>query len=222
MTIPRESEMSAPVSAWLTERGYEVYSEVPSYGYLIDLVGIKEAEAVEVVAVEMKLSLTWKVLKQSLLNQLFADHLYCAVASQPRTGSLEKCESQGIGVLRVSDEVAELIAPRLNTHIFEAHRKLVLACLAEMEPGGTGGLPNQKGVGPAQEVERRIATYRATHPQARWKEVYANVPNHYTSTESMCSAMRMVRERRAWAERRKQEAGIYERLKARMHNAELA
>lgn len=42
-----------------------------------------------------------------------------------------------------------------------------------------------KPLTPAQLCARRIRFYLAKHPNARWKELFEHVQNHYASMESM-------------------------------------
>lgn len=78
--------------------------------------------------------------------------------------------------------------------------------IRRLGPGGVGGYPCRKGEGPAQDVYEAVQAYRLEHPEARWKEVFEAVPNHYASWQSLRSSMPKVEVRRAWAERRTAEA----------------
>lgn len=48
----------------------------------------------------------------------------------------------------------------------------------------------------AEEVYDRVQAYRKRHPEATWAEVWAGVPNHYSSMNSLFSGMRGVERRR--------------------------
>ena len=71
--------------------------------------------------------------------------------------------------------------------------------------GARSVFPQQKGEGPAQDVWKRICAYRSQRPDATWRELYDNIPNHYASHKNMYSAMRFLRERMARREARKAE-----------------
>jgi hypothetical protein len=60
--------------------------------------------------------------------------------------------------------------------------------------GGAGGVPNTRNQGPARDVRDLIATYRQEHPGADWKELFANVANHYASPQSMRQAQNKLEE----------------------------
>jgi hypothetical protein len=129
---------------------------------------------------------------------------WVGVESNPQSSSLEDCRDRGLGVLRVDDGVEELIQPDPDrsaslTHGTSSQR--LLDKLENLEPGGTGGYPNRLGKGPAQVVYDRVQKYREQHPDATWKEMYNNIPNHYASHNSMSGAMKSVKKRRRWRER---------------------
>lgn len=204
-----EAAMSPLVSAWLEDQGYEVYAEVPTPGGAshIDLVGWVAAED-RIACVEMKRSLTQQVRRQAYLHQSHTSETYVAVGTNPTKKSLAHCEKLGIGVLRVNGDVSVLLQPqdRRMTTFFRERLKTYLNAMA---PGGIGGLPNLRGQGPAQECYEQVQKYRERLPQATWKEMYENVPNHYVSANSMCGAMRMVEERRAFLERRRSNENLH-------------
>lgn len=54
---------------------------------------------------------------------------------------------------------------------------------------GDSGLPTLKGKGPARDVSGLIIEYRKENPDATWKELFANVANHYASWQSMKRAL---------------------------------
>lgn len=205
--MKRESDMTAPLLAWLEERGYVGYCEVPRYGASIDIVGWHRIDD-SLIVVEMKRSLSQTVARQAMLLQPVTWQAYCAVLSKPRQTGLNLCRRYGLGVLRVhpaTEVVSRLLSPcqRFAPGIPAANR--LRERLKGLEPGGLAGVANLAGHGPAQECERAIESYRADHPSASWQEVYENVPNHYAHARSMQSAMRMVRERRAWRQQRPDE-----------------
>jgi len=198
--------MSGPLSEWLGGLGYTVYTEVlsPYGGGPIDMVGLRAG----LVIVEMKTSLTSTLIRQASIGQLLSTTVYCAVASRPRHDGIQRCQKLGLGVVSVRDNHVNVICEPGHGRggrslVHQYYVQQIKRRLEHMEPGGVGGLPCLEGVGPAQDVERRIAEYRQQHPRATWKQIYQAVPNHYSSYQSMCSAMRMVAERRRYKEKRK-------------------
>jgi len=192
----REVKLSPPVEAWLEAQGLIVYSEVPLLGRNIDLVGVARTGIPRHHAVvEIKMRLGPPVIKQAAVSQLTGARCFCAVASAPER-HMAAAEKVGVGVLVVeAGAVRELLQPT-TMRIFHRRQYSLVRTVSRMTPGGRGGLPNLKGVGPAQDVERAIAAYRATHPRATWRQLYQAVPNHYASARSMQGSMAMLRERR--------------------------
>jgi hypothetical protein len=190
----KECELSAPVMEWFNEREFDVFVEVsPPYvsATFVDLVAC-HFETGTVIAIELKTSLTKKVLRQAYTHTLFADAAYVAVGSNPRKLSLEKCRKAGVGVIRVRPEVAVVLRPRMKHPPFWGYKEKILDRLILREPGGVAGLPTLKGEGPAQQCYELVLKYRKRYPDATWKDIFRDVPNHYSSYRSMCGAMRVV------------------------------
>ncbi|NIX55326.1 MAG: hypothetical protein GWN14_05180 [candidate division Zixibacteria bacterium] len=200
----KESNLSRPVQLWLEEHGWTVYTEVIYWHRAIDIVAERGEE---ICVVELKLSFT-KGLRQQLSRcHTFSNAIYGAVASSPNEESFKWCKRHGVGVLQILHGCAvELLQPSGKYYrtdgtivgIVPSLRSLsrMKKILARMTPGGVAGKPNEKGVGPAQDVERAIVTYRESHPKVTWLELWEQIPNHYVSPRSMCSAMRMLSKRR--------------------------
>jgi hypothetical protein len=185
-----ESDLSEPVTNWLKSQGFEVYVEVPlPYGAShIDVVGRKDCD---LICVELKTSLSKGVIHQAFRCQLLTSKVYAAVARKPRLGSLTPAAERGIGVLLVKEIVKVVTEPAFTNmeHLYAPAIDRLHNYLDHMEPGGIAGKPNLKGVGPAKECGRRVTVYLTANPNAKWKDVYANVSNHYASANSMRSAM---------------------------------
>lgn len=103
MTKPAETQLYAPVKAWLEGLGYDVKSEVGP----ADVVACQEG--CEPVVVELKTGFSLTLLQQAVARQALSDHIYVAV---PRwtgragwrafKGNLGLCRRLGLGVLSVS------------------------------------------------------------------------------------------------------------------------
>lgn len=102
MSKPTETDLYAPVKAWLEALGYEVKSEVSG----ADVVALRDGEAPLVV--ELKTGFSLALLQQAVARQAISDHVYVAV---PRwagkagwrafKGNIGLCRRLGLGVLSV-------------------------------------------------------------------------------------------------------------------------
>lgn len=181
-----ESKLATPIANWLREKGCIVYAEIPYWSSCIDLIGMADDK---LYAVELKVCLTNAAFRQAERTRGFAHFSYVGVPSTPRKSSMLRCAKYGIGILRVTNGIAEEIlagtlqkpVPSLTEHI--------LGNLHNCSPSDDAGKPMLKGIGPAQEVAKEVRAYKAEHPQAKWKEIYENVPNYYCSYRSMCNAL---------------------------------
>jgi hypothetical protein len=210
----KESEMSGPISEWMTSLGYVPYAELnPSAIRAIDMVGWDKTGD-RIIAVEMKRSLTVGVIHQALSNLSYAHKIYCAVYSDPRSKGLAMCERFGIGVLRVVGNMVVDILEAKSSGVSRWQYEAVTEMMKRIPPGGIGGLQDTKGKGPAQEVERLIEEYRQEHPKATWKEMFEKIPNHYASYQSMRTAMSFVDVRRKLRVRSQRGRDIIKREEA--------
>lgn len=189
----REAKLFPPLKDHLKKRGYKVYGEIPCLGTNIDVVAVLPAyprmEAV-VKSFELKTGFTKKVLYQARMNTSFVHFSYAVSSTTPRTDFMEWCERLGIGVWKIVDgKVQELHPAKLQTPI-KSSPLLRMELFTNRDEAEIAGLPTNKGNGPAQDVFRRIKKYLENHPTADWKEIYANVPNHYSSHGSMRGSMK--------------------------------
>lgn len=197
-----ESDLSRPVSDWLVARGFTPYAEVgfPYDARVVDLIGRKDDE---LIAIELKQCLTRAVIHQTYLCDLITDQRFAAVGTRPNSIGIDICRRRGIGLLSVRNGVVNLILnPQPSPFVGEHNsirldwQRRVHKVLDQMEPHGIAGMPCRKGVGPAQDCFDRVQEYLKSNADATWKLIFANVPNHYVSAKSMCSAMKAVSEGR--------------------------
>lgn len=185
----KETDLAKPVANWMRKQGYIVYSEVPIFERVVDMVGINGKD---ILVVELKLSLSWTVIRQACTSQLVSGKAYVGIATKPRKTSIEKCKKYGIGILRVTDNVEELLKPVKLKDIWGFYRDTIIEMTEVLTPSDEAGIPCGGNLGPAQVCYIRVKQYRKTHPKATWKEVYKNVGNHYSNHLSMAGAMRLV------------------------------
>lgn len=191
-----ERRLCQIAGAQLRVQGWKVYCEVPFWERSIDLAAVKEGK---LLLIEAKTSFN-KRLESQVFGVSWAAHLAVAlVATKPRPDKLQFAEKRGIGVWRVThDGLLEVVLEAQSQRKPNEHQiERLLERLDHMPEAIDGGMPCLKGVGPAISVEAMVDSYRAAHPKATWSEVYANVPNHYASATSMCSAAYSNRQRRA-------------------------
>lgn len=197
-----ESDLAAPVMAWLAARGLTPFGEIRWYGRAIDVVGLSPET---VVAVELKTSLTHKVRYQAHLNQLCSNYSWCAVATRPR--KLPEGPFGKIGVLSVVGGIVDVIREaEESTAAMERHIRAVRGVCHYKQPHGLAGLPGMCGIGPAQDVFEAVTLFCERNPNASWQRIWEEVPNHYKHARSMQGAMRVVRQVREARERRKATA----------------
>lgn len=180
----KESDLSGPVCDWCRSLGYVVYCEIPIHGTCVDIVATRGDE---IIAIELKTSLSRDVLSQAMRAQIFANQVWCGVPTRPR--SLVIPQKRGIGIVRVVDGLVQVIshASENRKYLFGGSRREIMRVLATRQPGGVGGLPTSINDGPAQQVARLVAPLRVQG--LRWKEIYDRVPNHYANWQSMQSVM---------------------------------
>ena len=169
------------------------------------MVGYRERDG-SLVVIEMKKNLTvrsshrYGTYRTSLLEQgrwclRFTSDVYCAVLSVPRTKGVYVCRMAGVGVLRVdrvSGMVHRLVDPKGDVEVCGDSRGRLVHALEHKEPGGVGGMPNVRGVGPAQESYDRLVLYKSNYPDATWDEIYRDVPNHYAHAQSMRTSLAKI------------------------------
>ena len=173
------------------ENGFRVYGEVPGkYGSMVhDMVAVRQRWLYPVV-VELKVSFTRHLLYQSRIAQLTSPVVFAAAGTRPGRGAIEAARVSGFGLLTVRPEgVRMIMRPIIHRKPWQPGLDSLRETLAEMEEGGPGGLPTQKGKGPGIEVYLAVRDYREAHPEARWREVFENVPNHYSSVNSLVCCM---------------------------------
>jgi hypothetical protein len=155
--------------------------------------------------VEAKVSLNRKLRYQLNRARRIADYVLAVVGITPKDDGLRWCMKRKLGLWVVNGgEVIELL-PYFQQKPMEHHRQNLLERINRWDPTVSGGLPKLRGVGIAQDVQRRVDEYRAAHPSATWKEIFANVPCHYTNYKNLYSSLRSNAERLALRARQRRQ-----------------
>jgi len=176
-----EIKLFEPVKQYLEFMGYKVYCEIPEFQRVVDIVAIKESQ---VIAVELKTGYCKKAHMQAYTNCLFADRSYIAIKSRPRPENILKCQRSNIGILLVGNAV-EVLSEAAENNPSEYYKKSVIETCKHNETNNIAGLPCQKGIGPAIDVSKAVGEYYRRNPDATWKQVFVDIPNHYASPASM-------------------------------------
>ena len=189
----REAALFAPVRRWLKARGFTVYAEVcrPGGGGPIDVVAVRPRWLYP-VAIELKTGFTPKLLRQGAWLQAATPYVFIAAPTRPRAAFLSLCDRVGLGVLRIHDDRVTLLAwPITRCDVCRPSTARLWESLRGLPEAqdGEAGLPTLAGTGPAQAVARDVRRYLAEHPAARWRDVYRDVPNHYSNLRSLAGVM---------------------------------
>lgn len=200
----KESSLSDPVKEWLESQGYKFHAEVPfpmaSYAF-IDVVGTKDQD---VICIELKASLTEKVIYQANHSKLLTDKAYVCVLSKPKQTSIDKCQKYGIGILiLVDNQIKVLLEPKIDEKTWNPMVKGLHETLVNGWFEGKAGLPNMKGQGAAISVLELVRQAREKDPKITWKELFDKIPNHYSTYKSMQQSMGKAIEREIRKNRKK-------------------
>ena len=183
----KETNLAKPVADWLRSRDCTVYSEIPFYTRCLDMVGLNPTE---VIVVELKLSLSKKVINQAVIAHLATNDVYVGISTNPRPKSIELCRKYHVGILAIREgKVSELLKPNQAGQIWDSARQHLRDNALSAGPSDIAGLPMMSGCGPAQAVGEMVREYVSKNRKANWREIFENVPNHYSNYKSMCCAM---------------------------------
>lgn len=184
----REHELAKPVEKALIKQGYTVYSEICPYahGRLVDIVGLKGDE---IIAVELKMSLNKKLFEQGIWNKSSFHKSYICVKSHPQLPTIEKCKKHGIGVMVVRNNTMIVLHKAETFNTLMGYEETIKQ-IKKSPPGILdAGKPTAKGEGSGKYILNLIKEYILEHPKADWDELYNEIDNHYSSANSMRSAL---------------------------------
>ena len=135
----RETDLYAPVKAFLEGQGYAVKAEIEG----CDVVALRGDEAP--VIVELKRALSLKLLLQGVDRQAMTDAVYLAIAPPKRRdlGDIQKlCRRLGLGLLVVS---ARCVEPLLDPAPYAPRKDARRAGMLLREFAARVGDPNEGG-----------------------------------------------------------------------------
>jgi hypothetical protein len=199
----KEKELFPPLKKYFNSLGYKVYAEVPYYFRGIDFVAVKEGHH---IAVEMKMAFTHKLIWQAHQNRsgfheiciaypvkqpmIFTNADQYWKLSEKIRKKVEHCRNWGIGIFQVLPKGT--IFSTMEAESRNPHRVFDFSQYTESDDD-EAGLPYQKGVSAGYYELEAIKAYVRQYPNADWKEIYANVQNHYSSPASLAGSMRQWR-----------------------------
>jgi hypothetical protein len=198
----REAPICATAVAKLRADGWNLACEVLLNARAIDAAGLHNGK---VIALEAKVWFSQKLRRQLSLRRRVADFVLAVVGTRPRDDGIRWCIKHGVGIWLVNNEKVTELVPCRQQNPNENYRQNLIDRIQRWDQTMRGGLPNLRGVGIAQEVQRRVDEYRAAHPTATWKEIFAKVPCHYSNYKNLYSALRSNAERLAIRARLRQK-----------------
>lgn len=200
--VLREKDLFPPLKKHFKEQGYSVFAEVPCFYRGVDFVAAKESDH---VAVEMKMSFSWEVIRQAHGNVISFGKSYIAFPvkkhflvhdanfwelDKKKQDKVDHCMKRGIGILQVLPHGT--IFEALEARYEKPYRIFDFSQFKESDED-EAGLPCQKGVSAGYYELEAIKAYVTKNPNAKWKEIFENVQNHYSSHTSMAGSMKSWR-----------------------------
>lgn len=147
--------------------------------------------------IEAKMCLSKKLLHQLSLAQLGSERVLGVIGRMPaaRNTGMGWCAENGIGIWFVENEkVVELLPIKKDSSIiYSNYRERLSGYCREWKENIDGGRPQEKGIGPAIECLGRVEKYCVKHPEATWKDIFRDVPNHYSTYRSMAQSLEFCR-----------------------------
>lgn len=198
--IKEEYKLAAPAADWIEAQGYEVFNEVPHNGCWIDLVGRKQCNGhSELIAVELKTSWSKDLFFQCHRKADYIKTWGCT-GSKPKSQTIEKFRRQGIGMLFIGKPTEEIISPDPSKFLdcFAHNVSKLSGTLELMNPGRQAGAAPPTDHGPARLVLAAALKYREKIPGAPFREMFEEIPNHYSSAGSMSGAIKRLAEEIYW------------------------
>lgn len=115
-----ETEVTEPVIAYLQEKNFKTFTEVPILKNRIDIVGVKPSSD-EILAVEAKVRKWRKAIQQALVYRLCCHKVYVALWHKHlHAVRIKVFVERGIGVLSVDGDVEVVQEPKLSGCIHDS------------------------------------------------------------------------------------------------------
>ena len=181
-----EKDLFPPLKKHFKELGYKVYAEVPTRYHTVDFVAVKGKEQ---IAVEMKVRFNNNVIYQAFKNCHDFTKSYIATPIKPDKNSnlLEWCLKGGLGIFQIKRK--KIILKILEARINQILTPYDFSTFKESD-NDEAGIQFNRGKSSAFVVLDRVKDYVSKHQRAGWREIYANVQNHYSSHRSLAISMK--------------------------------
>lgn len=200
-----EEELASAVCLYLKDMGFEIYSEVGSYGGpVLDIVA-KRGSLLWVV--ECKTTLNATVCAQAARSTWDANWVSVAVGERRRAGTslvrswlTDKLEEAGIGIIEATEpwfkedgewQVSELLAPRFRRRVSEQLMRNLHEAQKDYAPAG-----NAQGLrwSPFRQTCDLLGKYVRRHPGCSVSDAVTAIDHHYkTFTSAKQSLVKWAR-----------------------------
>lgn len=183
----KESELAQKFAQSEIFSGLDIYNEVEKPGGgVIDFIA---ANNLVKIAVEVKTSLSIRVIEQAYANKAFVNYSYIAVPeSKNQKFAYKICSDHGIGVLIIAPYalmVQEVVKPRIN-------RKITKIVLNDFQKANLAGCTSGERITPFKDTVYRMYRYleRQKDKQARLSDIFDNVAFHWSTLSCAKSCCR--------------------------------
>lgn len=190
--MKRETDVAAPMVAWLREWQWDVWQEVEFGGCRADIVAVRHGR---LMIVEAKAALTFDVIAQA---QRWPVHYRAIVVpygggGEGRRLALQVCRDLRLGVYLASRarDVREEIPPRLlrGADRMQAVRRYLKTLQHWPRDYAAAGSLSGTGWSSYRGTMDRVRAFIAAHPGCTVKEIVGNVYHHYASPASATAAI---------------------------------
>ncbi|MCA0919557.1 DUF2161 domain-containing phosphodiesterase [Pseudooceanicola nanhaiensis] len=172
---PRETDLYAPVKAFLEGQGYEVKAEVEG----VDIMALRDGDP-DPVIVELKTGFTLALLHQGIDRQRLSDWVYLAVPTTSGRKALSRqvglCRRLGLGLLTVRLKDGH-VTPHCDPGPFSPRKvkprqtRLLREFARREGDPNTGGSTRTRLVTAYRQDAIRIAAHLAAHGPCRGAEI---------------------------------------------------
>jgi hypothetical protein len=185
-----ETDVAAPVVAWLKDLGWEVFQEVDFLGNRADIVARQD---MTIWVIEVKCNLNLEVLSQANRWVPYAQRVSVAVPFRRKTDvtrfAKEVLVWKGIGLIEVSRNVTETLSPtnRPGSARWRLHEEQKTFCPAGSQSGAWT---------PFKQTVINLTDFAKAHPGTPLKDALAQIKHHYKSTPGAIRQIQKLTETR--------------------------